>query len=96
MTIDEFLARLKAADLHALQTGDWSEWKAVQDRYLTYDLKASMTRTQRLELHRLTHVSTNLADPDGAWSDQLSERLDREFRARLEREAAQAGTGISA
>jgi hypothetical protein len=87
MTIDEFLTRLKAADLHAIKTGDWADWKALQDQHLTDEMMQRMSRSQRLRLHELTHISTILADPDGSWSDQLSERLELEFRAGLEREA---------
>jgi len=89
MTIDEFLDRLDAANLHAIETGDWSDWKALQDQHLTDDMMQRMSREQRLWLHRLTHISTILADPDGAWSDRLSDRLEREFRASLERDFAQ-------
>ena len=92
MTVDEFLAQLKAADLTGRYAGDWTEWKALQDTYSTHEMKMSMSREQRLELHRLTHVSTNLADPDGTWSDRLSERLEREFRASLAREATSGAT----
>jgi hypothetical protein len=85
MNINDFLGQLERATHQALKTGDWSGWKAVQDRHLTYDLKERMTDDQRVRLHELNHGFTLLADPDGSWTDQLSERLEREFRASLER-----------
>jgi len=90
VNIKTLLDCLKGAVRHALETGDWSEWKAIQDRHLTDDLMQHMTDAQRIRLHELTHGFILVADPDGTWSDQLSDRLEREFRASLERDAAQA------
>ena len=85
MTPEKFLVELEAATRDALQTNDWSAWKALQDAHFTYALKASMTRSQRLRLHEIVHGFVLLADPDGTWTDQLSERLEREYRESLVR-----------
>jgi hypothetical protein len=82
---DDFLDQLERATRRALKTGEWSEWKLVQDRHLCDDLMERMTDDQRVRLHELNHGFTPLADPDGTWTDQLSERLEREFRTSLER-----------
>ena len=87
MTTEELLARLEAAVNRGLQADDWRDWKSVQDQYLTYDLKASMSDDQQSRLHELTHGIARLADPEGTWSQRLSERLNRELRA----SAARAG-----
>jgi len=78
-----YLAQLQSATRRAIDTDDWGAWKAFQDEHFTYALKASMTRAQRIRLHELLHGFTILADPDGTWSDRLSERLEREYRASL-------------
>jgi hypothetical protein len=85
MNAETFLIRLQDAVDRALKTGDWSEWRAVLDTNLTYALKVSLTESQRLRLHELTHGFALTADPDGTWSDQLSDRLEREYRESLVR-----------
>jgi hypothetical protein len=89
MTADEFLVRLEAAFEQGMADDDRREWKAVQDRHLTYILKAGMSDEQRVRLHELTHGVVAHTDPDGSWSQQRSERLDRELRL------AAARTGVS-
>ena len=83
MSIERFLTLLEAALQHGLSTKQWDDWKAVQDRHLTDDLMQRMSDEQRVRLHELTHGFVLLADPDGTWSDRLSERLEREYRASL-------------
>jgi hypothetical protein len=90
MTVDEILAQLEVAVSKGLETDDWHDWKAVQDRHLTYDLKVGMSDRQQSRLHELTHGIAQLADPDGSWSQQLSERLDRELRASATRAGVSA------
>jgi hypothetical protein len=90
MTADELLARLEAAVARGIADDDWTVWKDLQDRHLTYDLKVGMSDEQRIRLHELTHGVVTLADPDGAWSQRLSERLDRELRATAARTGASA------
>jgi hypothetical protein len=85
MNVDEFIARLQLAVHRALKTNSWDEWKAVQDQHLTDHLMQQMTDVQRVRLHELTHGFIVLADPDGTWSDQLSDRLEREYRESLAR-----------
>jgi hypothetical protein len=81
----EFLVRLERELHQALQTDNWDGWKAIQDVHLTHGMKVSMTESQRVRLHELTHGFTLLADPDGTWTDQLSDRLEREYRESLVR-----------
>ena len=90
MIVEEILAQLELAVARGIADDDWSDWKTLQDRHLTYDLKAGMSDEQRTRLHELTHGVARLADPDGSWSQRLSERLDRKLRA------AAARTGVSA
>ena len=90
MTADELLRQLEVAAVRGIADDAWSDWKTLQDRHLTYALKAGMSDEQRIRLHELTHGVVALADPDGSWSQRLSERLDHEMRA------AVASTGVSA
>lgn len=85
MNVDDFLASLQRAVHRAAKTDCWDEWKAVQDQHLTDHLMQQMTDAERARLHELTHGFVVLADPDGTWSDQLSDRLEREYRASLAR-----------
>ena len=85
MTVDQFLARLQRAVEHARKTDNWDEWKLVQDQHLTDQLMQRMTEAQRVRLHELTHGFILIADPDGTWTDQLSDRLEREYRESLVR-----------
>src|SRR4051812_32631245 len=89
MNAEQLLAALEDAVNVARKIDDWRDWRAMLDVHLTYELKVSMTRPQRIRLHELTHGFVLLADPDGTWSDRLSDRREREFRASLEQDAAQ-------